>query len=211
MVADDVVDISDALNLDKPDIGTLDDAFFAEVRKLPERNLAVALLERLLEGDIKSRIAGNLVQARKFSDTLADVVQRHQNRFMAAAQVVQALVQMARTFREVAGLGEPLGPSEDGLRFSDALANHASAVRGMSGLSGLSGLGDETLKKIAHQLTENLRANRSVDWSARERVLAKLCLMVERILRKHKYPPDRQDAELGLALQQAKALAEAWA
>lgn len=202
VVSEEVVDIFDAVGLDKPNIGILDDAFLAEVRNLPERNLAVELLERLLEGEIKSRFAGNLVQNKKFSDLLSDVVQRYQNRFIEAAQVMEELVQMAKKFREVAARGEQLGLSEDEVRFYDALANNESAVRELS---------DETLKKIAHELAENPRKNLTVDWSARESVQARLRLMVKRILRKYKYPPDSQDAAVELVLQQAKALGEAWA
>jgi len=202
VVSEEVVDIFDAVGLDKPDIGILDDAFLAEVRNLPERNLAVELLERLLEGEIKSRFAGNVVQNKKFSDMLTDVVQRYQNRSIEAAQVMEELVQMAKKFREAAGRGEQLGLSEDEVRFYDALANNESAVRQLT---------DETLKKIAHELAENLRKNLTVDWSARESVQAKLRLMVKRILRKYKYPPDQQDAAVELVLQQAKALGEAWA
>jgi type I restriction enzyme R subunit len=202
VVSEEVVDIFDAVGLDKPNIGILDEAFLAEVRNLPERNLAVELLERLLEGEIKSRFAGNLVQNKKFSDMLTDVVQRYQNRSIEAAQVMEELVEMARKFRAAAARGEQLGLTEDEVRFYDALANNESAVRELT---------DETLKKIAHELTENLRANLSVDWSARESVQAKLRLMVKRILRKYKYPPDQQDAAVELVLQQAKALGEAWA
>ena len=201
VVSEEVVDIYDAVGLDKPNIGILDDAFLAEVRNLPERNLAVELLERLLEGEIKSKFATNVVQHKKFSDLLTDVVQRYQNRSIEAAQVMEELVQMAKNFREAAGRGEQLGLSEDEVRFYDALANNESAVRELN---------DETLKAIAHELAENLRKNLSVDWSARESVQAKLRLMVRRILRKYKYPPDSQDAAVELVLQQAKALASAW-
>jgi type I restriction enzyme, R subunit len=201
VVSEDVVDIFDAVGLEKPNIGILDDAFLAEVRNLPERNLAVELLERLLEGEIKSRFASNVVQNKKFSDMLSDVVQRYQNRSIEAAQVMEELVQMAKKFREAAERGEQLGLSEDEVRFYDALANNESAVRELT---------DETLKTIAHELAENLRRNLSVDWSQRESVQAKLRLMVKRILRKYKYPPDQQDAAVELVLQQAKALGEAW-
>ena len=202
VVSESVVDIFDAVGLDKPDIGILDDAFLAEVRNLPERNLAVELLERLIEGEIKSRFAVNVVQNKKFSDMLSSVVQRYQNRSIEAAQVMEELVQMAGNFRVAAARGEQLGLSEDEVRFYDALANNESAVRELP---------DETLKKIAHELADNLRKNLSVDWSARESVQARLRLMVKRILRKYKYPPDQQDAAVDLVLQQAKVLAEAWA
>ena len=193
--------MNDAVGLDTPNIGILDDAFLAEVRNLPERNLAVELLERLLEGEIRSRFGSNVNQQKKFSDMLGDVVQRYQNRSIEAAQVMEELVQMARKFREAASRGEMLGLTDDEIRFYDALAHNESAVRELSG---------ETLKKIAHELTENLRQNLSVDWSSRESVQAKLRLMVKRPLRKYKYPPDQQDSAVELVLQQAKALGEAW-
>ncbi len=201
VVSDEVVDIYDAVGLDKPNIGILDDAFLAEVRNLPERNLAVELLERLLEDEIKSKFASNVVQNKKFSDMLADVVKRYQNRSIEAAQVMEELVQMAKKFREAAARGEQLGLNDDEIRFYDALVNNESAVRELS---------DKTLKTIAHELTENLRKNLSVDWSERQSVQAKLRLMVKRILRKYKYPPDQQEAAVELVLQQAKALGEAW-
>jgi len=201
VVSEEVVDVFNAVGLDKPNIGILDDAFLAEVRNLPERNLAVELLERLLEGEIKTRFSGNVVQSRKFSDLLGDVVKRYQNRAIETAQVIEELIAMAKKFRAVAERGEELGLTEDEIRFYDALIDNESAVRELS---------DETLKKIAHELTENLRQNLSVDWSERESVRAKLRLMVKRILRKYKYPPDQQDAAVELVLRQAQALGEAW-
>lgn len=202
VVSEEVVDIFDAVGLEKPNIGILDDAFLAEVRNLPERNLAVELLERLLEDEIKSRFAGNVVQSKKFSELLGDVVKRYQNRAIETAQVIEELIAMAKKFRDVAERGGELGLTEDEIRFYDALADNESAVRELS---------DEILKKIAQELTENLRKNLSVDWSQRESVRAKLRLMVKRILRKYKYPPDQQDAAVELVLQQAQALGEAWA
>ncbi|CAJ6887747.1 Type I site-specific deoxyribonuclease HsdR [Burkholderia pseudomallei] len=202
VVSEEVVDVFEAVGLEKPNIGILDDAFLAEVRNLPERNLAVELLERLLEGEIKSRFAGNVVQEKKFSEMLANVVKRYQNRAIETAQVIEELIDMAKKFRAAAGRGEELGLTEDEVRFYDALANNESAVRELS---------DETLKKIAHELTENLRQNITVDWSARESVRAKLRLMVKRILRKYRYPPDQQEGAVELVLQQAEALGDAWA
>ena len=202
VVSEEVVDIFNAVGLDKPDIGILDEAFLADVRNLPEKNLAVELLERLLQGEIKTRFTGNVVQSKRFSDLLSDVVTRYQNRAIETAQVIEELIAMAKKFREAAGRGEELGLTEDEVHFYDALADNESAVRELS---------DEILKKIAHELTENLRKNLTVDWSARESVRAKLRLMVKRILRKYKYPPDQQEAAVELVLQQAQALGEAWA
>ena len=201
VVSEEVVDIFDAVGMEKPNIGLLDDAFLAEVRNLPEQNLAVELLERLLEGEIKTRFASNVVQQKKFSDMLTEVVRRYQNRSIETAQVMEELVDMAKKFRDAANRGEALGLSEDELKFYDALANNESAALE---------LGDETLKKIAHELTESLRQNVSVDWSERESVRAKLRLMVKRILRKYKYPPDSQEEAVETVLRQAKALCDEW-
>jgi type I restriction enzyme R subunit len=201
VASDEVVDIFDAVGLEKPNIGLLDDDFLAEVRNLPERNLAVELLERLLEGEIKSKFASNVVQQKKFSELLTDVVKRYQNRSIETAQVMEELVAMAKKFREAALRGEALGLSEDEVKFYDALANNESAVRELP---------DETLKRIAHELTTNLRKNISVDWSQRESVRAKLRIMVKRILRKYGYPPDFQEEAIQTVLQQAEALSAEW-
>jgi len=201
VVSDQVVDIFDAVGLDKPNIGLLDDEFLAQVKNLPEKNLAVELLERLLEGEIKSRFGSNVVQEKKFSDLLGNVIKRYQNRSIETAQVMEELVEMAKKFREAASRGEMLGLTEDEVRFYDALATNESAVRELT---------DETLKKIAHELTENLRQNLTVDWSERESVRAKLRLMVKRILRKYKYPPDLQEEAVDLVLRQAQVFGENW-
>ena len=201
VVSESVVDIFDAVGLDKPNIGLLDDDFLAQVRNLPEKNLAVELLERLLQGEIKSRFAGSVVQDRKFSDMLTNVIQRYQNRSIETAQVMEELIQMAKKFREASLQGEKLGLTADEVRFYYALIENESAVRELS---------DDILKKIAHELTENLRKNLSVDWSARESVQAKLRLMVKRILRKYKYPPDHQDAAVELVLEQVQAFGDGW-
>jgi type I restriction enzyme R subunit len=201
VVSDSVVDIFDAVGLDKPNIGLLSDEFLAQVKNLPEKNLAVELLERLLEGEIKSRFATNVVQDRKFSEMLLNVIKRYQNRSIETAQVMEELVEMAKKFREAANRGVLLGLTDDEVKFYDALATNESAVRELT---------DETLKKIAHELTENLRKNITVDWSQRESVRASLRLMVKRILRKYKYPPDLQDGAVDLVLQQAETMGESW-
>ena len=201
IVSEAVVDIFNAVGLDKPDIGILDEDFLNDVRNLPERNLAVELLERLLEGEIKSRFASNVVQHNKFSDLLTNVIKRYQNRSIETAQVMEELIQMAKKFKEAVNRGVDLGLNSDELAFYDALANNEESVRE---------LGDETLKKIAHELAESLRKSASVDWSVRESVRASLRLMVRRILRKYKYPPAKQDEAVQLVLEQAESLCAVW-
>lgn len=202
VVSDSVVDIFDAVGLDKPNIGLLDDEFLAQVKNLPERNLAVALLERLLHGEIKSRFKTNVVQDKKFSDMLTNVIQRYQNRAIETSQVMEELIEMAKKFRDASNRGVQLGLTDDEVKFYDALANNESAVLLLN---------DEILKNIAHELTENLRKNIKVDWAERESVRANLRIMVKLILRKYKYPPDQQDGAVELVLQQAQALGEEWA
>lgn len=201
VVSESVVDIFDAVGLEKPNIGLLSDEFLAQVKNLPEKNLAVELLERLLEGEIRSRFASNLVQEKKFSELLSNVVTRYQNRSIETAQVMQELVEMAKKFRDATNRGEQLGLTDDEVKFYDALAMNESAVQELT---------DETLKKIANELTENLRKNITVDWSARESVRATLRLMVKRVLRKYKYPPDQQELAVELVLKQAEALGADW-
>ena len=201
VVSGEVVDIFAAVGLDKPNIGLLDDEFLTQVKNLPEKNLAVELLERLLHGEIKSRFASNVVQDRKFSDMLSAVIQRYQNRSIETAQVMEELIAMAKKFREAAGRGEELGLLDDEVKFYDALANNESAVRDLK---------DEILKKIAQELTKSLRENITVDWSARASVQAKLRLMVRRILRKYKYPPDAQEGAVEMVLKQAAFIGDEW-
>ena len=191
----------EAVGLDKPNIGLLDDDFLAEVRNLPERNLAVELLERLLEGEIKSRFSTNLAQEKKFSELLSKVIQRYQNRSIETAQVIEELIEMAKKFASASGRGQQLGLNDDELAFYDALANNEASVRA---------LGDETLAKIAHELTTKLRGSVTVDWNSRESVRAKLRILVRQVLRKYKYPPDSQEEATQLVLAQAEALCEAW-
>ncbi|WDM58730.1 type I restriction endonuclease subunit R [Pseudomonas sp. NEEL19] len=201
VVSGEVVDVFEAVGLDKPNIGLLDDEFLAEVRNLPEKNLAVELLERLLEGEIKSKFASNLAQEKKFSELLDSVIKRYQNRSIETAQVIEELIEMAKKFAAASKRGDALGLNDDELAFYDALANNEASVRE---------LGDEILAKIAHELTDSLRQNVTVDWSNRDSVRAKLRLLVKRILRKYNYPPDQQEEAAQLVLAQAETLCEAW-
>ena len=141
------------------------------------------------------------MQQKKFSDLLSNVVHRYQNRAIETAQVIEELIAMAKKFQEAIGRGEELGLNPDELAFYDALANNEEAVREM---------GDDILKKIAHELAESLRQNISVDWSVRDSVRARLRLMVKRILRKYKYPPTKQEEAIKLVLEQAETLSAEW-
>jgi type I restriction enzyme, R subunit len=201
VVAQGVQDIFKLAGLDRPDIGILSDAFLEEVRQLPHRNLAVELLQKLLNDEIKSRTRTNIVLEKKFSDRLQEALNRYRNRALESAQVIEELIAMAMEFREAAKRGERLGLNVAELAFYDALADNESAVRE---------LGDVTLKKIALELTEKLRHNTTVNWQKRESVRARLRNLVRITLRRYKYPPEQQEDAINLVLQQAERLAEDW-
>jgi len=197
-----VVDIFAAAGLEKPDISILSDEFLAEVRDMPQRNLAVELLQKLLKGELATRRRKNLVQARSFAEMLEQTIRRYQNRAIEAAQVLEELIALARDMREANARGEVLGLSEDELAFYDALETNDSAVKV---------LGDETLRDIARELVETVRNNVTIDWTLRENVRAQLRVLVKRILRKHGYPPDKQDKATQTVLEQAALLSAEWA
>ena len=197
-----VVDIFAAAGLPKPDISILSDEFLAEVRDLPQRNLAVELLQKLLRGELASRRRKNVVQARSFAEMLEQTLRRYQNRTVEAAQVIEELIQLARELREANARGEELGLSDDELAFYDALEANDSAVQV---------LGDKTLHAIARELVETVRGNVTIDWTLRENVRANLRRLVKRILRKHGYPPDMQEKATRTVLEQAEVLSAGWA
>ncbi len=197
-----VMDIFAAAGLDKPDITVLSDEFLAEVQGMPHRNLAVELLQKLLRGEVSSRRRKNVVQARSFAEMLEQTLRRYQNRAIEAAQVIEELIELAREMRESSARGERLGLSEDELAFYDALETNDSAVQV---------LGDEKLREVARQLVETVRNNVTIDWTLRENVRAHLRSLVRRILRRHGYPPDKQEKATQTVLEQAEALSEGWA
>ena len=197
-----VVDIFAAAGLDKPDISILSEEFLAEVRVIPHRNLAVELLQKLLKGELSVRRRTNVVQARLFSEMLERSLRRYQNRAIEAAQVIEELIDLAREMREAAARGEQLGFSDDELAFYDALGANDSAV---------SVLGDETLRDIARELVETVRANVTIDWTLRDSVRARLRVLVRRTLNRHGYPPDRQEQATLTVIEQAEVLSAGWA
>jgi type I restriction enzyme R subunit len=201
VVTDGVVDIFSAAGLKKPNISILSDDFLAEVGRLPQKNLAVELLRKLLNGEIRTRSRHNVVKSRLFSELLENSLRRYQNRAIQAAQVIEELIGLARQMREDAARGAALNLTDDEIAFYDALETNDSAVKV---------LGDETLKTIARELVETVRKNTSIDWTIRENVRAHLRVLVKRILRKYGYPPDKQEKATLTILEQAEVLSASW-
>jgi len=192
-----VVDIFAAAGLEKPDISILSDEFLAEVREMPQRNLAVELLRKLLSGEIKLRRRKNVVQARSFAEMLEQSIRKYQNRAIEAAQVIEELIALAQDMRRANERGEALKLSEEELAFYDALETNDSAVKV---------LGDETLRTIAREVAAAVRNNVTIDWTLRENVRAQLRVIVKRILRKYGYPPDKQEKATQTVLEQVELL-----
>jgi type I restriction enzyme R subunit len=201
IVSEEVIDIFAAAGLKNPDISILSDQFLADVRGMQHKNLAVELLRKLLNEEVKARSRHNLVQARSFAELLEKSVRRYQNRAIEAAQVIEELIELAKDMRAAQKRGEQLGLTSDELAFYDALEVSDSAVKV---------LGDDTLRTIARELVETVRKNVSIDWTVKESVRAKLRVIVKRILRKYGYPPDKQEAATHTVLQQAELLSDFW-
>jgi len=201
VVADDVVDIFDAVGIKKPDISILSDEFMDEIRNMKRKNIALELLKKLLNDEIKGRTKRNFIQSRKLSEMLENAIKRYQNNLLSAAQIIDELIELAKEIRKEDNRIKELGLTEYEVAFYDALANNDSAKAVMS---------DEVLKELAHVLVERVRANTAIDWTIKESVQAKLRTIVKRTLRKYGYPPDMQLLATENILQQAKLLADEW-
>jgi type I restriction enzyme, R subunit len=202
IASDKVVDIFDAAGLKKPDISILSDEFLSEVQHLPQRNLAVELLQKLLNNELKIRQKKYLVQSRSFAEMLEATIRKYQNRTIEAAQVIAELIDLAKQMREGQKRGEKLGLTEDEIAFYDALETNDSAVKV---------LGEPTLKTIARELVSHVRKSVTIDWTLREAAQAQIRVLVRRILRKYGYPPDKQEKATQTVLEQAKLLCAEWA
>ncbi|HFG6910127.1 TPA: type I restriction endonuclease subunit R [Acinetobacter baumannii] len=201
VIADGVTDVFAMCGLDKPNIGLLSDEFLEDVRQMPYRNLAVELLEKLLNDGIKAKTRNNVVQEKRFSDRLQETLRKYNNRAIETSQVIEELIQMAKEFQAEMARESTLGLNPDEIAFYDALANNESAVRE---------LGDDTLKQIAREITEKLRKSTTVDWQVRDSVRAQLKILVRRTLQRWKYPPDKAAEAIELVMKQAETLSNAW-
>jgi type I restriction enzyme R subunit len=202
VASDRVIDIFAAAGLKKPDISILSEEFLAEVRGMPQRNLAVEMLRKLLDGEIRIKRRKNIVQARSFAQMLENSLRKYQNRAVETAQVIEELIGLARDLREADRRGEELGLTEDETAFYDALEVNDSAVRV---------LGEPTLKVIAQELVRAVRNSATIDWTIRENVRAQMRVIIKRILRRYGYPPDKQARATELVLEQAAVLGSEWA
>lgn len=194
----EVVDIYASLGLEKPDLSILSDEFLAEVRALPQKNVAVTLLDRLLRGKVKSIQRTNLMQSKKFSEMLDASINKYNKRTIETSKVIEELIDMAKEMNDAMKRGEDLGLSKDEIAFYDALADHETAKEV---------LGDDELKAIAHELTKTIKENMSVDWNVKDSTRAQMRVAVRRLLKKYGYPPDLQKMAVERIVEQAELMA----
>jgi len=201
VVSTEIVDILAAAGIKSPDISILSDEFLAEMQGMKKRNLALEALQKLINGEIKSRTKSNLVKSKKFSERLEDAMRRYHNNAITATQMLEELISLAKDIKKERARGEEHNLTPEEIAFYDALAENDSAIQLM---------GDETLRVIATELVLSVRGNVSVDWIHRESARAKLRIEVKRVLKKFGYPPDLQDAAVQMVLAQAEELAPLW-
>jgi type I restriction enzyme R subunit len=201
VISDKVINVFDAAGLKSPDIAVLSDEFLSEVQGLDKKNVALEVLKKLLNDEIRTMQKRYLVKSRAFSKMLEDTIKKYQNQTIEAAQVINELVELAKKIREEKNRGVNLKLNDDEVAFYDALCVNESAVRE---------LGDETLKKIAQELVQMLRKNTAIDWTLKQSVQAKLRVMVKKLLNKYKYPPDKQEQATVTVLEQAELICADW-
>lgn len=199
LISTEVIDIFEVAGIEKPEISILSDEFLAELKDMPRKNLALELLRRLLNDEIKKRASRNIIQSKKFSEMLSDAIKRYQNNAITAAEVIEEMIRMAKEIKAADHRGENLNLDFRELAFYDALEVSDSAVKV---------LGDDILKTIARELVDSVRNSVTIDWDKKESVQAKMRVMIKRILKKYGYPPDLQETAVKTILEQAKLLGE---
>lgn len=199
VVGDGVSDIFKLAGLQSPDISILSDHFLKEVMKMPQKNLAVELLQRLIKDEVKTKFKTNVVKQRKFSDLLEKSLGRYANRAIEAAQVIEELIAMAKQFQADLARRQSHKLTDEEEAFYDALAQNNSAQELM---------GEEVLVEMAREVAKKLRENLTVDWAVRDSVRAKLRILIRTLLRKYKYPPDQQQDAVEMVLRQAEVISE---
>lgn len=197
--SDKVIDIFQAAGIENPEISVLSDEFLLEVKGMKHQNLALELLKKLLNDEIKIRSKTNLVKSKKLLEMLEGAIKRYQNNLLTTAEIIQELINIAKEIKEVDKQGERLGLTTDEVAFYNALEVNDSAVQV---------LGDEQLREIAREIADKIKANATIDWTIRESARAKLMVTVKRTLTKYGYPPDKQEKAIETVLKQAELMAD---
>jgi type I restriction enzyme R subunit len=201
VISDRIIDIFEAAGIQKPELSILSEGFLSEVKEMPQKNLAFEALKKLLNDEIRFISKKNIVQGKSFMEMLDKTIKRYTNKNVEAAEVIEELIELARKVREEKNRGKEQNMTDDELAFYDALGVNDSAVQV---------LGNETLRKIALELTQMIRSSVTIDWTQRDSVQAEIRLKVKKILRKYGYPPDKQEKATQTVLAQAELIARDW-
>ncbi|MGQ0791274.1 MAG: type I restriction endonuclease subunit R [Nitrosopumilaceae archaeon] len=202
VISDRIIDIFEAAGIQKPELSILSEGFLADVKEMPQKNLAFEALKKLLNDEIKIISKRNIIQGKSFMDMLDKTIKKYTNKSVEAAQVIEELIELARKVRDEKSRGKQQNMTDDEIAFYDALEVNDSAVKV---------LGDKTLRKIALELTQMIKNSVTIDWTQRESVQAEIRLKVKKILRKYGYPPDKQEKATKTVLEQAELIAKDWA
>jgi len=202
VISDRIIDIFEAAGIEKPELSILSEGFLADVKEMPQKNLAFEALKKLLNDEIKILSKRNIVQGKSFMDMLDKTIKKYTNKSVEAAQVIEELIELARKVRDEKTRGKKQNMTEDEIAFYDALGVNDSAVKV---------LGDKTLRKISLELTQMIRNSVTIDWTQRESVQAEIRLKIKKILRKYGYPPDKEKKATETVLEQAGYIAKNWA
>ncbi len=198
LVAEKVIDIFDAAGIKKPDISILSEDFLLEVKNMEHKNIALEILKKLLNDEIKGRAKKNLIQSRTLMEMLESSIKKYHNKILTAAEVIEELIKLSKEIREMDKKPKEMGLSEYEYAFYTAIANNDSAKQLMK---------KDKLRELAVVLYEKVKENASIDWTIKESVKAKLKVMVKRILRQYGYPPDMQMLATETVLKQAELIA----
>ncbi|MBP2058878.1 type I site-specific restriction-modification system R (restriction) subunit [Lactobacillus colini] len=198
IIAEPHVDIYKDLGLENQNTDIISDNFLKKMQKMPEKNVAIQILEQLLQGKIKAFQRKNLVKGKKFNEMLQDAINKYNTRGITSELVIRKLIEMAKELNKEQEKGKDLGLSDEEIAFYDALANHEKAIQV---------LGEEKLHLIAAELVKIIKEEAGVDWEHRKNIQAKMRLAVKHLLRKYGYPPDIAPAAVTTVVEQAEKLA----
>ncbi|NLF24135.1 MAG: DUF3387 domain-containing protein, partial [Deltaproteobacteria bacterium] len=201
IASDQVIDIFSAAGMEKPELSILSEEFLKEIQGMKYKNVAIELLKKILNDEIKLRSKHNLTKSKSLMDMLNAAIRRYQNNLLTTAEIIEELIRIAKEINKADKRGEEMGLSEDELAFYDALETNDSAVKV---------LGNDQLRAIAREIADKVKKNATIDWTIKESVRARLMVIVRRILNKYGYPPDKQPAAIELVMKQAENLADVW-
>jgi type I restriction enzyme R subunit len=197
IISEEVIDVFDALGIQRPEVSILSEEFLEEVRELKQKNLAVEMLRKLLEGNIKSIERTNLVKSEMFSEKLKKSLNKYRNQAITNIEVIEELIRLAHELKKMREEQASLGLSEDEIAFYDALTADNVVKLLME---------DKILKQIARELAQTIRNNITVDWSVRKKSQAHMRTIIKRLLKKYKYPPEKAKKAMDIVMKQAEKM-----